>query len=276
MLKVRSRALSCAATVVLAALGVACGSPSVAPHPPADAGPDASDDGGPPPADAGPDASDDGGPLPADAGPDASDDGGPLPADAGPDAPEDGGPLPGDGGPLARVFLTKAGFTGDLRTQGGGTTGLDGGDKLCQQAAEAAGLSGTFKAWLSDATANAIDRLDDVGGWYMAGPAPSLVFASKAGITGGPSGAIADEHGNYNFNTPWTGTRPNGTAETAATDPYIGTVSVFAGTSTNCKGWTVSTQDSGAQGAGGMTEGFWTEGGLQQCQNSAGLYCFQQ
>src|SRR5437870_4261918 len=55
-----------------------------------------------------------------------------------------------DGGLLMRAFVTKASFTGDLKAQGAGASGLEGGDKLCQTAASAASLPGTFKAWLSD------------------------------------------------------------------------------------------------------------------------------
>jgi hypothetical protein len=239
----------------LGALGGGCSAPSGASGSLTDAGPDVVVDSGPPPTDAGPDVVVDSGPPPADAAPDV---------------------VVVDSGPLPRVFLTQGSFNGDLRTQGGGATGLEGGDNLCAAAAAAAGLPGTFKAWLSDATTNAIDRLVDVGGWYNVGSNPSLMFGSKAAITGGPNGGIADEQGNFLFNTPWTGTRPNGTAETAETDPFTSSVSTFEGTSTNCQGWTASSLDSGAQGAGGMTGGAWTEGGLQQCQNLAGLYCFQQ
>ena len=73
----------------------------------------------------------------------------------------DAGPDVVDSGPHPHAFLTSTSYTGDLATQGGGTSGLDGGDKLCGQVAAAAGVTGTFKAWLSDASTNAIDRLDE-------------------------------------------------------------------------------------------------------------------
>src|SRR5947207_2454473 len=49
-----------------------------------------------------------------------------------------------------RVFVTSGTWTGDLKTHGGGTDGLDGANKLCQGAATAAALGGTWVAWLSD------------------------------------------------------------------------------------------------------------------------------
>src|SRR5690606_4557544 len=43
--------------------------------------------------------------------------------------------------------------------------GLAGGDAICAARAEAAGLPGTYVAWLSTATVDARDRLGSARGW---------------------------------------------------------------------------------------------------------------
>lgn len=43
--------------------------------------------------------------------------------------------------------------------------GLAGGDNLCASAAQAAGFQGTYRAWLSTTTVNAVDRLGTARGW---------------------------------------------------------------------------------------------------------------
>jgi hypothetical protein len=73
-----------------------------------------------------------------------------------------------------RVFVTAAGYRGDF----GGVTG---GDTICNTTAVAANLDGTWKAWLSDSTTNAIDRIDDVGPWYLLNG--KVVFNNKTNTT---------------------------------------------------------------------------------------------
>lgn len=51
------------------------------------------------------------------------------------------------------MFVTSVGY------QGGLLGGLSGADAKCAARAQAAGLNGTFKAWLSDRTTAAADRL---------------------------------------------------------------------------------------------------------------------
>ncbi|MFT3925512.1 MAG: hypothetical protein QM778_23435 [Myxococcales bacterium] len=50
-------------------------------------------------------------------------------------------------------------------TQNGKLGGLDGADALCQQRAKEGNLAGTYKAWLSSSTTNAIDRIGNASGW---------------------------------------------------------------------------------------------------------------
>jgi hypothetical protein len=65
-----------------------------------------------------------------------------------------------------RVFVTSVQGTGDLSTwaDAGGKSALAAGDAICQTRAEAAGLEGIFKAWLSDADNDAYCRVHNLSG----------------------------------------------------------------------------------------------------------------
>jgi hypothetical protein len=171
-----------------------------------------------------------------------------------------------DTAPKPRAFVTSTSYSGDLKTAGAGSSGLDGADKLCQAASTAAGLAGTFKAWLSDSTTNAIDRLTDVGGWYMVGGQAFELFDSKAALVSPPANPFADETGAVVDSEPWTGTLANGTEN--SNDGFVGTTG-------NCLSWTASLMDSGATGSSGEP-GSWTQSAAYQCQNLRPIYCFQQ
>jgi hypothetical protein len=165
------------------------------------------------------------------------------------------------------AFVTKADYNGGLARAGSSTSGLSGGDNLCQVAATAAGLAGTFKAWLSDSTANAIDRIVDVGGWYTTGTYPLLIAANKAQLISRLTNSFVDEYGQTKGAEPWTGTKADGTKSTS---------SIFVGTTGNCYNWATENGDSGVTGLVGMVTGGWTEYSAYQCQNPHPLHCFQQ
>ncbi len=65
-----------------------------------------------------------------------------------------------------KVFVTSASGTGDLSAwaDAGGKTGLEAGDAICQAAADNAGLSGTFRAWLSDTNTDAYCHIQGLTG----------------------------------------------------------------------------------------------------------------
>src|SRR4051794_29892575 len=79
--------------------------------------------------------------------------------------PTDAGDLPG--ATALRVFITRTGYTGDLKGQSGATSGTSGADSLCYAAASAAGLGGEWRAWVSERYEDAIDRIVDEGPWYL-------------------------------------------------------------------------------------------------------------
>jgi hypothetical protein len=157
--------------------------------------------------------------------------------------------------------VTSATYTGNLKLQAAAADGLAGGDKLCQLAADAAQLGGTFRAWLSSKTMNAIDRIGDVGPWYrLNGP---KVFANKASIvTAGPLVPIdVDETGGSPAVNTWTGTLNAGVADAFT-----------------CNDWTSDAPINGYEGTVGITVGlqFWTEGPSNPCKLKNTLYCFEQ
>ncbi len=71
--------------------------------------------------------------------------------------------LPSDYPDLKKVFITTKTFTGNLE-------GLEGADKKCQEEAEAKKLAGTWKAFLGNDTALAVDRLNLKGIFIKAEP----------------------------------------------------------------------------------------------------------
>jgi hypothetical protein len=167
-------------------------------------------------------------------------------------------------GNAKRVFVTSLATSGDLKTNGNAASGLAGGDKLCQNAADAASLGGTFKAWLSSSTTNAIDRIANVGPWYLPDRC-TLVFANKAAITStGPQADIAV------------------TADGAAAPPldlWTGTLPSGVKDSFTCNDWTNGTfQHEGTAGVGSndLFAGSWTEVSTPTCDSGFVLICFEE
>jgi hypothetical protein len=162
-----------------------------------------------------------------------------------------------------RVFVTSARGTGDLSTwSGAGTqTGVAAGDAICQSLADAAGLGGTFKAWLSDATTNAVDRLTSAGPWVRLDGVK--IATDKADLT---KGSIFTS-----INLTETGT-------------YLGHYGVWSGTTDNglktvdtCNNWTDGTTNyhgsfSSAANAGYLWSGYST--GFN-CDSPCNLRCFE-
>lgn len=157
------------------------------------------------------------------------------------------------------VFVTSTAYDGNLG-------GLVGADQKCQALAEAAGLpKNTYKAWLSTASVNAIDRLGSARGWVRVDGKP---FAdTKADISKGKVfyPIRVDERGNYDEHPSgsavWTGTGYDGT---------------LIGSEDTCTGWTSSS--AGPMGWYGHTDGVagvFTSDGWSTCdQPYHRLYCF--
>jgi len=125
-------------------------------------------------------------------------------------------------------------------------------------------VPGTFKAWLSGDTTDALSRIRDVGPWYRVDNVK--IFDNKAGLAGVPlAPPYKDENGDYvgyHGYYVWTGALNGGTKD-----------------SSTCEGWTTS----GANRATtvGMVDNlnvtWWTDVGYGDlCAGSNHLYCLQQ
>lgn len=167
-------------------------------------------------------------------------------------------PLP-SGTSTKRVFVTSTLNSGNLG-------GLAGADSKCQDRANAAGLGGTWKAWLSDSTTSASSRLNHFNGPYVRvdGVAVANDWTDLTdGTLQNPIRINEFKNDQYNMiNAAWTGTQTSGATLTP-----------------NCSNWTDGT--SGVQGIlGGIssTISYWTVGASSTsiCSNTIALYCFEQ
>lgn len=160
-----------------------------------------------------------------------------------------------------RVFITSTRWTGDLKSAGGGSTGLAGADNLCAMAATQGALGGVWTAWLSTQAVNAIDRIADVGPWYLVDKT-TLVFQNRADIPAFPLAPVSvDELGQSpTGDAVWTGTLSAGTVATS-----------------NCVDWTNSSSSvNGIVGAWVFGGDQWTAAAQSTCDTVSNLYCFER
>jgi hypothetical protein len=173
-------------------------------------------------------------------------------------------PPPGDD--AVRVFVTRGVYSGDLG-------GLAGADEKCTASATAAGLGGTWVAWLSNETADARDRIPE--GEYRLVDETTIVANDLADLIDGTlkNSIEIDENGNPWSQNVWTGTQPDGELYTDA-----------FGASETCNDWTDGTNDfDGVTGNSGAVDGNWTTFGnqapltpqLSPCNGFRSLYCFE-
>ena len=127
-------------------------------------------------------------------------------SDSGQDASTaDGGGDATPSGPTGgkRVFATSSQQAGDFG-------GIAGGDAICQAAASAAKLGGTFKAWLSDGSTKASARIAAVGPWSLVDGTPVFPLAN---VSSPLHDLDMDESGQTGQKgLVWTGTSPGGGA----------------------------------------------------------------
>ena len=176
-----------------------------------------------------------------------------------------------DSGPDATstrvIFVTSVTYNGNLG-------GLSGADAKCQGLATAAGLPGTYKAWLSDEVTSASSRLTHSTVPYV------LVtgFTVAKNWTQLTSALLAHAIDR---------TELGGTPTTATTTECAGASSVFTGTdpdgfsalsTTSCGGWTsVSGAEEAQLGDYKSTNGNWTRRCSRPvCNAFMSLYCLQQ
>ncbi|WP_345974016.1 hypothetical protein [Sulfurimonas sp. HSL3-7] len=187
-----------------------------------------------------------------------------------------GAPLPGYCEAVSMdkvVFVTSQTFTGNLG-------GVQGADTICQQAANAAGLEGSFKAWLAtdyDTSAPHVRFAKHYRGWHYKNTAGKVVAYGWDDLTDGTlqNPIDHDEYGTIigSPHTVWSNVRTNGTTRSTG-DGSDGTM--------DCLGWQHGTSVySGSTGSAYDNESLqqnstWTESGTVLCNQPLRLYCFQQ
>lgn len=184
------------------------------------------------------------------------------------DEPDDSEPELSD---VAIVFVTEETFDGDLVSLGFGDNAFQVGDFLCQREADSAGLSGTFRVWLSTENKNAVDHVRGDGPWHVrtcgGGPSDEPVFRDREDLELAPLGSLA-------FTARACGTAPS----------YVWTGTRTGGTvAPNCNNFgqtfTVDTYSYYTEGVDGVRGDpsnplEWTQFDLGDCRQEYGLICF--
>ncbi len=158
------------------------------------------------------------------------------------------------------VFVTDSRYTGNLG-------GLAGADEECQNEANAAGLAGTYKAWLSDSNASPATRftISPMGYYVLVNGTP--VAVDWADLTDGVIMHPINRTANGTLITSdifvWTGTWTDGTS-----DPSLA----------YCSDWTDElSPDLGIAGSLVEEDYQWTRRHAETCISPGlRLYCFQQ
>jgi hypothetical protein len=155
-----------------------------------------------------------------------------------------------------KVFVTSTVTNGDLG-------GLSGADATCNSLASNAALGGTWVAWLSTDTVNAVSRLTPGSGPFLSADSLTFIANDIADLTSSSLDGPITEDENGVFRTGqlvWTATLGNG---------------VYAGTD-DCNDWTSSDSGNSAETGNSSSSSLsWTQVGSQNCDQSLRLYCFE-
>jgi hypothetical protein len=140
--------------------------------------------------------------------------------------------------------------------------GLEGADAICQMRADAAGLDGTYRAWLSTSDTDAKNRLAGARGWVRPDGSPFARDLAQIVAGGFYYPPMLDEHGAVPSTwRVWTGTLGDGTA--LAFEGHF------------CQDWTDDDPGTSAlQGELDAGPGWWSDRFIVPCDDAARLYCF--
>lgn len=159
---------------------------------------------------------------------------------------------------VRRVFVTSAKWTGKLG-------GLTGADEKCRLAAQAAGLGGQWRAWLSDNNSSPFTRFEKssvpyrrVDGTIVANDWNDLVDGNlAANIQLDENGVLVVADDGVEV---WTGTKENGDR----LDPI-------------CNGFVnENSNQNGRVGVADQSSKIWTSIYEKTCDANLRLYCFEQ
>ena len=141
---------------------------------------------------------------------------------------------------------------------------LAGADAFCAEKAAAAGLPGTYVAWLSSPTVDAVTRLGSARGWQRTDGL--AVVDTVADLLAGKlfHPIILDENGNA---------VGSGAVVTATNPAGMLSSNLGGGNAVTCNDWTLDTGDYTGGDATGTTDE-WTRGWVNDCRVAARLYCF--
>lgn len=159
--------------------------------------------------------------------------------------------------PARRVFVSSSAVAPDF----GGALGADG---KCQTFANLAGLGGSWRAWVSDATTSPSLRFSLSGVPYRLLDGTVIARDWTALVSGTLSAPIdRDEFAGARLDKEvWTATKADGTL---AAD--------------GCTGFTTATMSASPATVGltGNSDGMWTSAYVQFCdRTNVRLYCFEQ
>jgi cysteine-rich repeat protein len=179
--------------------------------------------------------------------------------------------LPGDGcsedcRPERHVFATSTFFKGDLNSAIDNPDMLAGiplADARCNALALAAGLTPTFKAWLSTSDLDPASRFDtNFSGLYrLLSPNFPVIAQGWPDLTDGSLAhpIDADETGALTLENVLTNTAPDGSS---ASDQH-------------CSAWTKNDNSSTTIGQSSASDSTWTDAFESQCSNAYRIYCFE-
>jgi len=188
------------------------------------------------------------------------------------DAPPRDGPLR-----AMRVFVSSQVYTGNLG-------GLAGADTKCQTVANAAGLTGTYKAWLSNATIAATTRLTHATIPYALVDG-TIVANDWTSLTSGSLLHAIDltELGTHSLGGTSVDCYFGGTGMFAWTNTDVTGLVANASQTSSCGGdWSSAGPTNGGGPFGvvgiiGSSDAMWTVScGSARCENTAPLYCLEQ
>lgn len=152
------------------------------------------------------------------------------------------------------MFATSQTYFGDLG-------GVEGADVTCGRHAEAAGLPGTWRAWLSVPDDPVGDRLDLTGGPLVTVDGVLIAQTREDLLRSELAGAVAaDEFGRSVSHDIWTGTRADGSVSAVHCSSFS----------------SVDTMEIGLCGSPSARDGRWTENTTPRCDTPLGLYCLEQ
>jgi hypothetical protein len=172
-----------------------------------------------------------------------------------------------------QVFVTSTTHDGNLG-------GIAGADKICNDCASAAGLEGTFKAWLGDSDSGPVDNfvMDRwvmyilVNGEYV-GMWPDLI---DAGVIGTPKDLL-NPISMTEFGDMVTGYVWSNVYQGKSLDSEVGP---NKSDQTSCQNWSSPSDGTGNVGSASSADGIiWSWDifyGTVGCSTELRLYCFEQ